>query len=415
MNILVIGRGGREHAIAKKLQQEDKVKTVYCAPGNPGMNGDNIRTVPINEEQQTELIQFAKDNQIDWTFVGPETPLIEGIVDAFQEAGLLIFGPTKAAAIIEGSKSFAKDFMRKYQIPTADYRVFQCLAPALEYIEQQGVPIVIKADGLAAGKGVVVAETKAAAKRTLVAMMEDQQFGASGQTVVIEEFLQGEEFSLMAFVSNEKVYPMVIAQDHKRIFDGDIGPNTGGMGAYTPVPQIPEEAVQQAISQVLKPTAKGMVNEKRPFQGILYAGLIQTATGPKVIEFNARFGDPETQVVLARLESPLSEIISSLLTKEQPTIEWNELASIGVVVAAEGYPNQYKTSLPLPKMSGETIYYAGVARLEQSLVSAGGRIFLVEATASTLAEARKKVYQTLDNYSFPGMYFRKDIGLKGLV
>lgn len=415
MNILVIGRGGREHAIAKKLQQEDKVKTVYCAPGNPGMNGDNIRTVPINEEQQTELIQFAKDNQIDWTFVGPETPLIEGIVDAFQEAGLLIFGPTKEAAIIEGSKSFAKDFMRKYQIPTADYRVFQCLAPALEYIEQQGVPIVIKADGLAAGKGVVVAETKAAAKRTLVAMMEDQQFGASGQTVVIEEFLQGEEFSLMAFVSNEKVYTMVIAQDHKRIFDGDIGPNTGGMGAYTPVPQIPEEAVQQAISQVLKPTAKGMVNEKRPFQGILYAGLIQTATGPKVIEFNARFGDPETQVVLARLESPLSEIISSLLAKEQPTIEWNELASVGVVVAAEGYPNQYKTSLPLPKMSGETIYYAGVARSEQSLVSAGGRIFLVEATASTLEEARKKVYQTLDNYSFPGMYFRKDIGLKGLV
>ena len=415
MNILVIGRGGREHAIAKKLQQEDKVKTVYCAPGNPGMNGDNIRTVPINEEQQTELIQFAKDNQIDWTFVGPETPLIEGIVDAFQEAGLLIFGPTKAAAIIEGSKSFAKDFMRKYQIPTADYRVFQCLAPALEYIEQQGVPIVIKADGLAAGKGVVVAETKAAAKRTLVAMMEDQQFGASGQTVVIEEFLQGEEFSLMAFVSNEKVYPMVIAQDHKRIFDGDAGPNTGGMGAYTPVPQIPEEAVQQAISQVLKPTAKGMVNEKRPFQGILYAGLIQTATGPKVIEFNARFGDPETQVVLARLESPLSEIISSLLAKEQPTIAWNELASVGVVVAAEGYPNQYKTNLPLPEMSGETIHYAGVTRSEQALVSAGGRIFLAEATASTLEEARKKVYQTLDNYSFPGMYFRKDIGLKGLV
>ena len=391
MNILVIGRGGREHAIAKKLQREDKVKTVYCAPGNPGMSGDNIRTVPISEEQQTELIQFAKDNQIDWTFVGPETPLIEGIVDAFQAAGLLIFGPTKAAAIIER------------------------LAPALEYIEQQGVPIVIKADGLAAGKGVVVAETKTAAKRALVAMMEDQQFGASGQTVVIEEFLQGEEFSLMAFVSNEKVYPMVIAQDHKRIFDGDAGPNTGGMGAYTPVPQIPEEAVQQAISQVLKPTAKGMVAEKRPFQGILYAGLIQTATGPKVIEFNARFGDPETQVVLARLESPLSEIISSLLVKEQPTIAWNELASVGVVVAAEGYPNQYKTNLPLPEMSGETIYYAGVTRSEQALVSAGGRIFLAEATASTLEEARKKVYQTLDNYSFPGMYYRKDIGVKGLI
>ena len=396
MNILVIGRGGREHAIAKKLQREDKVKTVYCAPGNPGMSSDNIRTVPISEEQQTELIQFAKDNQIDWTFVGPETPLIEGIVDAFQAAGLLIFDPTKAAAIIEGSKSFAKDFMQKYQIPTAEYRVFRRLAPALEYIEQQGVPIVIKADGLAAGKGVVVAETKAAAKRALVAMMEDQQFGVSGQTVVIEEFLQGEEFSLMAFVSNEKVYPMVI-------------------GAYTPVPQIPEEAVQQAISQVLKPTAKGMVAEKRPFQGILYAGLIQTATGPKVIEFNARFGDPETQVVLARLESPLSEIISSLLAKEQPTIVWNELASVGVVVAAEGYPNQYKTNLPLPEMSGETIYYAGVTRSEQALVSAGGRIFLAEATASTLEEARKKVYQTLDNYSFPGMYYRKDIGVKGLI
>ena len=409
MNILVIGRGGREHAIAKKLQQEDKVKTVYCAPGNPGMSGDNIRTVPIGEEQQTELIQFVKDNQIDWTFIGPETPLIEGIVDAFQAAGLLIFGPTKAAAIIEGSKSFAKDFMQKYQIPTAEYRVFRRLAPALEYIEQQGVPIVIKADGLAAGKGVVVAETKTAAKRALVAMMEDQQFGVSGQTVVIEEFLQGEEFSLMAFVSNEKVYPMVIAQDHKRIFDGDAGPNTGGMGAYTPVPQIPEEAVQQAISQVLKPTAKGMVAEKRPFQGILYA------TGPKVIEFNARFGDPETQVVLARLESPLSEIISSLLAKEQPTIVWNELASVGVVVAAEGYPNQYKTNLPLPEMSGETIYYAGVTRSEQALVSAGGRIFLAEATASTLEEARKKVYQTLDNYSFPGMYYRKDIGVKGLI
>ena len=415
MNILVIGRGGREHAIAKKLQREDKVKTVYCAPGNPGMSGDNIRTVPISEEQQTELIQFAKDNQIEWTFVGPETLLTEGIVDAFQAAGLLIFGPTKAAAIIEGSKSFAKDFMQKYQIPTAEYRVFRRLAPALEYIEQQGVPIVIKADGLAAGKGVVVAETKTAAKRALVAMMEDQQFGASGQTVVIEEFLQGEEFSLMAFVSNEKVYPMVIAQDHKRIFDGDAGPNTGGMGAYTPVPQIPEEAVQQAISQVLKPTAKGMVAEKRSFQGILYAGLIQTATGPKVIEFNARFGDPETQVVLARLESPLSEIISSLLAKEQPTIVWNELASVGVVVAAEGYPNQYKTNLPLPEMSGETIYYAGVTRSEQALVSAGGRIFLAEETASTLEEAHKKVYQTLDNYSFPGMYYRKDIGVKGLI
>ena len=208
---------------------------------------------------------------------------------------------------------------------------------------------------------------------------------------------------------------MVIAQDHKRIFDGDAGPNTGGMGAYTPVPQIPEEAVQQAISQVLKPTAKGMVAEKRPFQGILYAGLIQTETGPKVIEFNARFGDPETQVVLARLESPLSEIISSLLAKEQPTIAWNELASVGVVVAAEGYPNQYKTNLPLPEMSGETIHYAGVTRSEQALVSAGGRIFLAEATASTLEEARKKVYQTLDNYSFPGMYYRKDIGVKGLI
>lgn len=309
MKILVIGSGGREHAVAKKFLQDPQVETVFCAKGNPGMRKDGILTVAIEESDHESLIAFAQEQEVDWTFVGPEVPLLNGIVDDFQAAGLAIFGPNRQAAMIEGSKEFAKELMRDNQIPTADYQSFTDSAQAKAYIQLKGAPLVIKADGLAAGKGVVVAETVDEANAAVEAMLEQNAFGESGAKVVIEEFLAGEEFSLLAFVKDEAVYPMVIAQDHKRAFDGDLGPNTGGMGAYTPVPQIPQEMVDQAVAEVLLPAAKGMIRNKTPFTGILYAGLIATNDGPKVIEFNARFGDPETQVVLSRLDSSLAQII----------------------------------------------------------------------------------------------------------
>ncbi|MCD5002456.1 phosphoribosylamine--glycine ligase [Enterococcus saccharolyticus] len=413
MKLLVIGSGGREHAIAKKLLMDKAVTKVYCAKGNPGMIADGIEIVAIEEENHQALIQFAKEEQIDWTFVGPEVPLLNGIVDDFQAEGLKIFGPNRAAAMIEGSKEFAKELMVANYIPTAEYRSFEDFELAKQYVLAKGAPIVIKADGLAAGKGVVVAETEAIAIAALKDMLEENRFGESGAKVVIEEFLAGEEFSLLAFVKDENVYPMVIAQDHKRAFDGDKGPNTGGMGAYSPVPQIPETMVKQAVSQVLRPAAQGMVSRGTPFTGILYAGLIATADGPKVIEFNARFGDPETQVVLPRLESSLAEIITALLVNEEPEIRWNARATLGVVVAAEGYPNEYKKDVVLPIIENDevNVYYAGVKQ-EEVLVSSGGRVFLVQSEGETIKEAQEKVYRTLAEHSLEELFYRTDIGDK---
>ncbi|WP_159721651.1 phosphoribosylamine--glycine ligase [Enterococcus sp. CSURQ0835] len=415
MKILVIGSGGREHAIAQKFLASPHVTSVFCAPGNPGMALDGIKLVPVTEMAFAGLIDFAKRTKITWTFVGPEQPLLAGIVDAFQAAGLAIFGPNKAAAMIEGSKEFAKQLMIKHQIPTAAYKSFSDYESAWEYVQQQGVPIVIKADGLAAGKGVVVAEELATAQQALKEMLQAKKFGASGQTVVIEEFLTGEEFSLLAFVKEEEVYPMVIAQDHKRAFDHDQGPNTGGMGAYSPVPQISEAEVLQAVETIVQPMARGMVENQTPFTGILYAGLIQTATGPKVIEFNARFGDPETQVILPRLKSDLAAVIDDLLNDRKPTLEWAETCCVGVVLAAAGYPNTYQTGMPLPIFDASVMtYYAGVAEKNEQLVANGGRVLLVAATAESIEAAKLKVEQALQTQKMANYFYRHDIGAKAI-
>ena len=415
MKILIIGSGGREHAIAKKMLESSHVTDIFCAKGNPGMKKDGIQLVDIAEDKHEELISFAKDQEIDWTFVGPEIPLLNGIVDDFQAAGLRIFGPNKAAAMIEGSKEFAKKIMVDNQIPTADYEAFTDYEAACAYVKEKGAPIVIKADGLAAGKGVTVAMTLDEALQALKEMMTDHRFGESGDKVVVEEFLAGEEFSLLAFVKNEKVYPMVIAQDHKRAYDNDLGPNTGGMGAYSPVPQIPSEMVDTAVEKILKAAALGMVKNGTSFTGILYAGLIATDAGPKVIEFNARFGDPETQVVLPRLTSDLAQVIDDILNDQEPELVWSDQASVGVVLAAEGYPNAYQKGMPTPSFDDQvTIYYAGVVDDQREIRASGGRVLLVEAEAETIEAAQTKVYQALDHAKTEGYFYRKDIGAKSL-
>ena len=417
MKLLVIGSGGREHAICRKLLEDPQVDAVFCAKGNPGMQKDGVQLVDIAEDNHPALIQFVKENQIDWTFVGPEIPLLNGIVDDFQAAGLKIFGPNQQAAMIEGSKDFAKQLMRDYHIPTAKYQTFSDFEAAKAYVLENGAPIVIKADGLAAGKGVVVAMTEQEALEALEDMLLDHKFGASSAKVVVEEFLAGEEFSLLSFVKENEVYPMVIAQDHKRIFDGDKGPNTGGMGAYSPVPQIPESMVQTAIKEIVQKAADGMVDRKTPFTGILYAGLIATKEGPKVIEFNARFGDPETQVVLPRLKTSLAQIIDDLLNNRQPDITWYDFATLGVVVAAPGYPANYEKNIVLPEMQNteeQTVYYAGVTAKKEQLVSSGGRVFLVTSQGTNLADAQQKAYAYLNQYDLSQFFYRKDIGFKAL-
>lgn len=415
MKVLIIGSGGREHAIAKKMLNSSQVTDVYCAKGNPGMKKDGIQLVDIDEDNHSDLISFSKEKGIDWTFVGPEIPLLNGIVDDFKKAGLAIFGPEKAAAMIEGSKEFAKKIMVDNDIPTADYAAFTDYQAACDYVKEKGTPIVIKADGLAAGKGVTVAMTLTEALQALKEMMTDHRFGESGDKVVVEEFLAGEEFSLLAFVKNEKVYPMVIAQDHKRAYDNDKGPNTGGMGAYSPVPQIPTKMVDTAVEKILKPAASGMMKNDTPFTGILYAGLIATEAGPKVIEFNARFGDPETQVVLPRLSSDLAQIIDDLLNDREPELTWSETASVGVVLAAEGYPNEYEKGMAIPSFVEKVdVYYAGVTEEQGQMQASGGRVLLVEAEAATIEAAQKKVYQALDAADTSGYFYRTDIGAKSI-
>lgn len=418
LKLLVIGSGGREHAIGKKLIQSNNVSEVFCAKGNAGMKQDGIQLVNIAENDHPALIQFAKEKQIDWTIIGPEVALMNGIVDDFTKAGLLAFGPDLSAARIEGSKDFAKEIMKNYHIPTANYQTFTELEKAQAYIEEQGAPIVIKADGLAAGKGVIVAETLDQASNALQDMLADNKFGDSGAKVVIEEFLDGQEFSLLSFVRGAEVYPMIIAQDHKRAFEDDLGPNTGGMGAYSPVPQIPTEMIDKVVETIVKPTAQALVQEGCSFTGILYAGLIATTDGVKVIEFNARFGDPEAQVVLPHLESDLALVIDDLLKGNKPNILWRKSRfSLGVVVAAKGYPGVYLKDIPLPEMipSKEiSVYYAGVKEVDGKLVSNGGRVFLIEASAETLEEARKKVYCFLEELDVSDFFYRKDIGAKAL-
>ncbi|WP_456272591.1 phosphoribosylamine--glycine ligase [Bacillus sp. AK031] len=418
MNVLVIGRGGREHALCDALLNSSSVAKVYCAPGNAGI-AESVQTVTIEETDFDGLIQFAQENKIDMTVVGPEVPLLEGIVDTFKKAGLRVFGPDQKAAVIEGSKSFAKELMKKYEIPTAQYETFSDYESAKEYVLKMGAPIVIKADGLAAGKGVAVALTEKEALEALEDMLLHQKFGEASAKVVIEEFLEGEEFSLMAFVDGSNVHPMAAAQDHKRAFDGDAGPNTGGMGAYSPVPHIGGHVIEEAVQTILLPTAKAMESEGRSFTGVLYAGLILTDKGPKVIEFNARFGDPETQVVLPRLQTDLGEVLYNICEGKEVALEWDERGVAGVVLAAEGYPEAYKKAVPVNGLEqlkdGTLVYHAGTCIDENHrLVSNGGRVLLVASKQEDIGMALKEVYSELDKLDIEGLFYRNDIGRRAI-
>ncbi|WP_100012510.1 phosphoribosylamine--glycine ligase [Lentibacillus sediminis] len=414
MNILVIGRGGREHSIISKLVMSNRVSKLYAAPGNGGIQ-QQAECVAIDEMDMDGLVAFAKEQAIDLTIVGPENPLNAGIADRFREEGLRIFAPNERAALLEGSKQFAKEFMKKYEIPTAGYAVFSDADEAKLYITDKGAPLVVKADGLAAGKGVIVALTQQEALEAVDDMLVSGKFAEAGATVVIEEFLEGREFSLMAFVHEDHVYPMVTSRDHKRAYDWDKGPNTGGMGAYAPAGDISREQLAFCEENILQKTADGLMKEGRPFTGILYAGLMMTEDGPKVIEFNTRFGDPETQVVLPLLKNDLLEVIEAVMAGENPRLEWEDSACLGVVLAANGYPDSYEKGLPVPEFSsgqGTFIVHAGTKMKGDSLVSDGGRVMLVGAKAEQLSVASGRVYGVM--HSAPSMeryFYRNDIGI----
>lgn len=421
MNILVIGSGGREHTIVWSLNKSDKVSKLYCAPGNAGI-AQIAECVPIGVFQFDELVSFAQEASIDLVFVGPDDPLAQGIVDAFEAAGIPAFGPNKAAAEIEGSKIFMKDLLKKYNIPTAKYETFTDFESARSYLKAQEVPIVIKADGLAAGKGVTVAATLEEAEEALRSIMVDKVFGDAGNQVVIEEFLAGQEMSILAFVDGETVKPMVPAQDHKPIFDGDKGPNTGGMGTYTPLPHIDQAIIDEAITNIIIPTAKAMVSEGRPFRGVLFAGLMITKDGAKTIEFNARMGDPETQVVLPRLKTDLLEIVLAAMNGSLADleIEWNDDAAVCVVVASEGYPANYPkgkviTGLDAAEAKGALVFHAGTAMQEGQFVTNGGRVLGIVGLGKDIEAARAHAYDAVSSIHFEGMQNRSDIAIKALV
>ena len=416
MKVLVIGGGGREHAIVDALARSAQVEKIWCAPGNAGIAAQ-AECVAIRETEVERLRDFAAQNGIGLTVVGPEVALAAGVVDVFKAAGLRAFGPTKAAARIESSKEFAKDLMAKYAIPTAGYRAFTDYAAAMDYVASRPLPAVLKYDGLAAGKGVVIAETMEEADAALKDMLLDDKFGAG--KVVVEDFLTGPEFSFMCFVSGHKVWPMVLAQDHKRAFDGDKGPNTGGMGAYSPLPFITAEDERYALEKVLQPTADAMVAEGCPFEGVLYGGLMKTPQGIKVIEFNARFGDPETEVVLPKLTSDLGAGISAILDGENPEFTWDESnATLGVVIASNGYPENVIKGARVPEIEVDEdshVYYAGVASDEHgNLVANSGRVLLVETSAPDIKSAQDKVYAIIDKLELRGLFYRHDIGFKAL-
>lgn len=420
MNILVIGRGGREHAIIWALRKSPKVEKVYCAPGNAGI-AELAENVPIGENDFPALGRFAKERGIDLVVVGPEDPLFNGIVDHFESLGIPVFGPRKDAAEIEGSKVFTKDLLAKYDIPTAAYASFDNYEEARDYLFRQKAPIVVKADGLAAGKGVTVAQTLEEADEALKAVMLDKVFGEAGNRVVIEEFLEGQEMSILSFVDGETVLPMVPAQDHKPVYDGDKGPNTGGMGTYSPVPHIPSSVVEEAVETIIKPTARAMVKEGRPFRGVLFAGLMITPEGkPKTIEFNCRFGDPETQVVLPRLKNDLADVMLATVNGRlgEVELEWSEEAAVCVVLASGGYPGPYRKGLPihgLDRVEQSIVFHAGTAlAADGNVVTDGGRLLGVTALGKDLAEARSKAYADIEQITFEGKHYRTDIGLKAM-
>ena len=409
MKVLVIGSGGREHAIVDALARSPQVEKIFCAPGNAGIAAQ-AECVAIRDTEVERLRDFAAAEGIALTVVGPEVALAAGVVDAFRAAGLRIFGPTKAAARIESSKEFAKDLMARHDIPTAGYRVFSDYAEARDYVAGRPLPAVLKYDGLAAGKGVVIAETMEEADAALRDMLLDDKFGAG--KVVVEDFLTGPEFSLLCFVSGRKVWPMVLAQDHKRAYDGDEGPNTGGMGAYSPLPFVTAEDERYALERIMRPVAEAMAAEGVPFEGVLYGGLMKTPQGIKVIEFNARFGDPETEVVLPRLKSDIVDIFCAVADGGEASPEWHDFATLGIVLASKGYPGAYEKGHAiggLDRVEG-TVYHMGTRTEGDRVVTAGGRVLFVVGKGATLAEARERALADVARIECDNLFHRTDIG-----
>ena len=417
MNILVIGSGGREHALYWKLSESPQTEQIYAIPGNPGMGA----SAAIALDDHAAILRFVKEHEIGLVVVGPEVPLMNGLVDELEAAGIRAFGPRANAAEIEGSKSFAKDLMKKYGIPTARYEVFTAAEPARAYIRQEGAPIVVKADGLAAGKGVIVAMTEQEALDAVDAIMEDHSFGDAGARVVIEEFMEGEEASLLAFTDGTTIRPMISAQDHKRAYDGDRGPNTGGMGTYAPAPVMTPEMTERAVEEILKPTIAAMAKEGRTYRGCLYLGLMVTADGPKVVEFNARFGDPETQVVLPLLDSDLVAIMCACadgMLADVP-IHWKDGAAVCVVLASGGYPGHYEKGQEIHGLTdaeamGALVFHAGTAMKAGKLVTNGGRVLGVVGRGADISSAVDAAYAAATKISFKDAYYRKDIAHRAL-
>ncbi|PVZ81830.1 phosphoribosylamine--glycine ligase [Serratia sp. S1B] len=424
MNILIIGNGGREHALAWKTAQSPLADNVYVAPGNAGTALEaNLINVDIAPTDIPALLAFAKNKAIDLTIVGPEAPLVMGVVDAFQAAGLKIFGPSQAAAQLEGSKAFTKDFLARHAIPSAAYQNFTEVEPALAYVRRQGAPIVIKADGLAAGKGVIVAMTLQEAEDAIQDMLAGNAFGDAGHRIVIEEFLEGEEASFIVMVDGENVVPMATSQDHKRVGDGDTGPNTGGMGAYSPAPVVTDEIHQRVMEQVIWPTVHGMAAEGNTYVGFLYAGLMISTDGqPKVIEFNCRFGDPETQPIMLRLRSDLVELCLAGAEGKlnEKSSEWDPRPALGVVLAAGGYPGDYRQGdviqgLPQQESSDSKVFHAGTRMQGNEVVTSGGRVLCVTALGATVAQAQQCAYQLAATIGWQDSFYRKDIGYRAIA
>lgn len=420
MKVLVIGSGGREHTLVWKLAQSPKVTKIYCSPGNGGIAAQ-AELLPSMSHQ--ELASFAQKEKIDLTVVGPEQPLVEGIVDLFKQKRLTIFGPSKQAAQLEGSKTFAKEFMNCYNIPTAPYKLFDNLEKALNYLNNISYPTVIKADGLAAGKGVVIAQNKKEAQEALCSMLQEKIFGAAGSKVIIESCLQGEEISILALVDGKTIRPLESSQDHKRIFDNDEGPNTGGMGAISPSPLYDEALKKKIENLVLKPVLAGLQKEKLDFHGILYAGLmVDSAGNPKVLEFNVRFGDPETQAVLVRLDSDLFELMRATCHERlaQAPLKWKKEPAICVVVASGGYPGSYEKGKEIQGLQeanacpNSVVFHAGTTLQKGKIVTAGGRVLGITAWGKDLAQAQEKAYHAAEKIKFDGAFYRRDIGNKAL-
>ncbi|KAF1723165.1 phosphoribosylamine--glycine ligase [Pseudoxanthomonas wuyuanensis] len=424
MKILVIGSGGREHALAWKLAQSPRVSQVLVAPGNAGTaREDGCRNVDVGATEIDKLVELARREDVALTVVGPEAPLVAGVVDRFRAEGLRIFGPTAAAAQLEGSKAFAKDFLARHGIPTAFYAVFTEVEPALAYLRDKGAPIVVKADGLAAGKGVIVAMTLAEAEAAVHDMLAGNAFGAAGARVVIEEFLEGEEASFISMVDGRTALPMATSQDHKRVGDGDTGPNTGGMGAYSPAPVVTPEVHERVMREVVDPTVQGMIADGVPFTGFLYAGLMIDADGaPKVIEFNVRFGDPETQPVMMRLQSDLLDLIEAALDGKlhAASAQWDPRPALGVVMAAERYPDTPRlgdvvNSWDVPDVDDTKVFHAGTRLDGDHAVTSGGRVLCVCALGDSIAEAQRKAYAEVAGISWPGEFHRHDIGWRAIA